>query len=119
MQYYKKIKQYDVLLDLLGNNTPSNYTQCSSDLTRCSTDLATSEANFAQCTTDLTASEANLAQCSTDLTQCKSDLDLCLNPPLVEPEGPGQTCFDGLDNDNDGLTDCDDPDCSNRRQCKP
>jgi uncharacterized repeat protein (TIGR01451 family) len=39
-------------------------------------------------------------------------------PPLpAGPEGPllsfeNQTCFDGIDNDQDGLTDSDDPDCA-------
>jgi hypothetical protein len=36
----------------------------------------------------------------------------------VNVEGPGQTCFDGLDNDNDGFTDCDDSDCAKRKQCQ-
>ena len=33
---------------------------------------------------------------------------------LVEPEPPpeaGNECFDRVDNDDDGDTDCDDPDC--------
>jgi len=36
----------------------------------------------------------------------------------VNVEGPGQTCSDGADNDNDGFTDCDDPDCAKRKQCQ-
>ena len=36
----------------------------------------------------------------------------------VNVEGPGQTCFDGIDNDSDGLTDCNDSDCSKKKQCK-
>ncbi len=35
----------------------------------------------------------------------------------VNVEGPGQTCFDGIDNDSDGLTDCDDSDCLKKKQC--
>ncbi len=29
-------------------------------------------------------------------------------------EGPGGTCFDGIDNDSDGQKDCGDPDCANQ-----
>jgi len=36
----------------------------------------------------------------------------------VDVEGPGQTYFDGADNDNNGLTDCDISDCAKRTQCK-
>lgn len=32
-------------------------------------------------------------------------------------EGKGKTCSDGLDNDNDGTTDCGDPDCFGNRAC--
>ena len=30
----------------------------------------------------------------------------------------GATCFDGIDNDGDGLSDCDDPDCSIYGRCR-
>ncbi|MDW7773935.1 MAG: S8 family serine peptidase [Desulfobulbaceae bacterium] len=33
-------------------------------------------------------------------------------------EGKGKTCEDGIDNDGDGLTDCDDPDCSRNKSCR-
>jgi hypothetical protein len=33
-------------------------------------------------------------------------------------EGKGQTCSDGIDNDNDGTTDCGDPDCVGNRACR-
>ncbi len=33
-------------------------------------------------------------------------------------EGKGKTCSDGTDNDGDGLTDCDDPDCGSNRACR-
>jgi len=36
----------------------------------------------------------------------------------VASEGKGKTCTDGLDNDQDGLTDCADPDCSRSRACR-
>ncbi len=32
-------------------------------------------------------------------------------------EGKGKTCRDGIDNDNDGLLDCADPDCSGTKDC--
>ena len=34
-------------------------------------------------------------------------------------EGKGQTCYDGFDNDDDGLIDCDDEGCFNKKVCKP
>jgi hypothetical protein len=34
------------------------------------------------------------------------------------PEGKGKTCSDFLDNDNDGLTDCDDDGCNRNRACR-
>ena len=34
----------------------------------------------------------------------------------VNVEGPGQTCFDGIDNDGDDAIDCADSDCAKR--CK-
>ena len=33
-------------------------------------------------------------------------------------EGKGKTCSDGLDNDNDGLFDCQDSDCARNRACR-
>ena len=36
---------------------------------------------------------------------------------LINVESLGQTCFDGADNNNDGLTDCDDSDYVKRKQC--
>jgi len=33
-------------------------------------------------------------------------------------EGKGRTCSDGLDNDQDGLYDCNDPDCGSNRSCR-
>ena len=38
--------------------------------------------------------------------------------PPVNVEGPGQTCKDELDNDGDGLADCDDWDCAKKKHCK-
>ena len=44
-----------------------------------------------------------------------------VDPPAFDPpaEIPGTTCDDGLDNDCDGLSDCDDPDCSTDPACAP
>ena len=33
--------------------------------------------------------------------------------------GPVEDCFDGVDDDGDGLADCDDPDCSVTTECAP
>ena len=33
-------------------------------------------------------------------------------------EGKGKTCSDNIDNDNDGTTDCGDPDCQGNRACR-
>lgn len=33
-------------------------------------------------------------------------------------EGKGNTCSDGLDNDNDGLTDCSDTECAKNKSCR-
>ena len=35
-----------------------------------------------------------------------------------DSEGKGNTCSDALDNDGDGLIDCNDPDCAKNRVCK-
>jgi hypothetical protein len=47
--------------------------------------------------------------------------DLSLPPDLVcvPTAETGDSCFDGLDNDCDGLTDCADPDCAAGSQCVP
>lgn len=39
------------------------------------------------------------------------------NTTIIEHESRGD-CFDGLDNDNDGLSDCDDPDCRIYGRCR-
>jgi hypothetical protein len=67
----------------------------------------------------LTLSEADFAQCTIDLILCEADLDQCLNPPPVVKEGPAQTCFDGIDNDGDGDTDCADDGCVKKKGCRP
>ncbi len=33
-------------------------------------------------------------------------------------EGPAKTCNDGIDNDDDGYTDCDDSDCAKKKICR-
>ena len=33
-------------------------------------------------------------------------------------EGPEKTCSDDIDNDGDGVTDCDDSDCSRNKSCR-
>ena len=52
------------------------------------------------------------AQCAADLEQALIDLEECLNactPTHNKEKGP--RCTDGLDNDCDGMTDSEDPDC--------
>lgn len=41
---------------------------------------------------------------------------MACSPPDVTP--PDEVCGDGLDNDLDQMTDCDDPDCSDEPQCQ-
>jgi hypothetical protein len=48
---------------------------------------------------------------------CNSEEDTVEDKVEVS-EGKGKTCSDGIDNDGDGLYDCDDPDCSKNRTCK-
>ena len=38
--------------------------------------------------------------------------------PVFGVEGKGKSCSDGIDNDLDGLLDCQDPDCSNNKSCR-
>jgi bacillopeptidase F len=38
--------------------------------------------------------------------------------PVFGVEGKGKSCSDGIDNDLDGLPDCQDPDCSNNKSCR-
>ncbi len=41
-------------------------------------------------------------------------------PDSATDAGTGaERCGDGVDNDGDGLTDCDDPDCDDRPRCRP
>jgi len=42
----------------------------------------------------------------------------CVYTSINGYESAEATCDDGLDNDCDGLTDCDDPDCSNSPECQ-
>jgi len=43
----------------------------------------------------------------------------CSRTLKVESEGKGKTCSDGVDNDEDGLLDCADSDCTGNRACRP
>lgn len=38
--------------------------------------------------------------------------------PVFGVEGKGKSCSDGIDNDLDGLLDCNDTDCSNNKSCR-
>ena len=49
---------------------------------------------------------------------CSSDDGGTDPPPTTEPEGKGKTCSDGIDNDDDGFTDCDDSGCARSKSCK-
>jgi hypothetical protein len=86
------------------------------DLAKAQADLAQALEDLDQYSSDLAISEANLAQCTVDLAQCEADLAQCSEEPPTGVEGPGQTCFDGIDNDEDGDIDCADPKCAKR--CK-
>jgi beta-glucanase (GH16 family) len=44
-------------------------------------------------------------------------LDCCDNRP-INPNSEAGFCNDGIDNDNDGLFDCEDPDCANDEMCR-
>jgi hypothetical protein len=105
----------------------SDLAQANADLTQAIAALTQCQTNNAQCSTDLTLCQADEAQCSsalsqanTDLNQCLTDLDECLSPSCVPTHDneKGKRCGDGLDNDCDGLIDCDDPDCSKANACK-
>ena len=50
--------------------------------------------------------------CTLDV--CNEDLDQCEHPvqPIPGAEGPSDTCQNAIDDDCDGLTDVDDPDCA-------
>ncbi|MFT5729038.1 MAG: serine protease AprX [Desulforhopalus sp.] len=47
-----------------------------------------------------------------------SDPDTGSSDPISSPEGKGDTCSDGIDNDNDGDIDCQDSGCSKNKSCK-
>ena len=52
---------------------------------------------------------------------CSPGEDSCVCPNDCEPavsELPGWTCADGLDNDCDSISDCDDPDCASDAACQ-
>ena len=48
---------------------------------------------------------------------CGTQVDCNDNIPAVNP-GTAEICDDGIDNDCDGLVDCDDPDCVNHSNCQ-
>ena len=52
-----------------------------------------------------------LSCCSFFGVQACSDLD--------DKEVPAEVCDDGIDNDGDGLVDCEDPDCAGSPECIP
>ena len=48
-----------------------------------------------------------------------SDVSNCtLAHPDGEPEDTNEACGDAIDNDHDGVADCDDPDCSAQEVCR-
>ena len=52
------------------------------------------------------------------LTKSSSYVPSGIGPPESPTSGTSEThCSDGIDNDGDGLTDCDDPDCSGAAEC--
>ena len=55
----------------------------------------------------------NLGVCATGTTVCRDLQEFCDQNQTAGTEGPfdSATCSDGLDNDCDGLTDANDPDC--------
>ncbi|MCH8148967.1 MAG: hypothetical protein IH987_13475, partial [Planctomycetes bacterium] len=52
--------------------------------------------------------ECGNGECAADESPCTCSED-CGDPP--SSEDPGSSCADGVDNDCDALTDCEDPDC--------
>ncbi|MCU7843865.1 MAG: hypothetical protein KZQ93_08510 [Candidatus Thiodiazotropha sp. (ex Monitilora ramsayi)] len=56
----------------------------------------------------------NLGVCATGTSVCRNQQQFCDQNEPIGTEGPfgSATCTDGLDNDCDGLSDANDPDCS-------
>ncbi|MCU7811083.1 MAG: hypothetical protein KZQ77_07585, partial [Candidatus Thiodiazotropha sp. (ex Notomyrtea botanica)] len=60
-----------------------------------------------------TCDTGNLGVCSTGTSVCRNQQQFCDQNQAMGTEGPfgSATCTDGLDNDCDGLSDANDPDC--------
>jgi hypothetical protein len=63
--------------------------------------------------TDSACDTGELGMCAIGTWQCQNNAEECLPDYQPQPEGPpeGGLCIDQQDNDCDGLTDGDDPDC--------
>jgi hypothetical protein len=59
----------------------------------------------------------NIMICECDITPDYCDPDCPCDPDCIEPGGEFGMCDDGIDNDNDGMADCDDPDCGDDPAC--
>lgn len=122
--------QSDVDLDLIGDacdpfpeNPDNEQAQCDQDLTQALDETATCNQTLGTCQDNLSSSQTDLGVCQTDLgekdtalTQALATIDAMRSCLSHYKKENGVRCRDGEDNDCDGLTDDDDPDCGNKRQ---
>lgn len=111
----------DVMACIYACGAVSNY-QC---IQTCTGDGCDSAQELAQDVT-VCAAQSCWQACQTDLadadcqscigTSCEAELAACLADTCPLPTYE-TSCDDGVDNDGDGLTDCDDPDCADHPAC--
>lgn len=108
--------QSDADMDHVGDVCDPFLNDSNNRAAQCEDDLDTTQTALSHTQTDLGVCQTDLGEKQTELQQALATIEAMRSCLAHYKKENGVRCRDGRDNDCDGLTDDDDPDCGSKRK---